>query len=398
MIRRRSFGAYLILSIITCGIYSIFFWYSFTEDVNRMCAGDGEESPNYIVVLLLSIVTCGIYGIYWFYKQANRMRNAAPRYGVTLTEGGTDFLVWYLVGMLFCFVGSFISYHIVIRSANILADGYNRSFRNQGAQGGNGAQNGNGNSGAQGKNGAQSGNYGAQDQEDMFSETADTIRKTASGFARSDLGKKLLSSEIPAGTAAAAVAVMAGIATLYNLFTHPFFRGFSLGNAFATFVAYFLPMMILLGMGFLVWQKDAELKQYIPVLGAVHYILIAFVYTGIPGMLSESGVSFGGYWRRLGFFGAMEHRVVAAAAAVTAVFLIIGFVKKEENRNVVLTAALVVFFVLAVYNIFHAAGILFDLLGWGYFSFAGLCGAVYETVQTVPWVLYFLVRYRNKGD
>lgn len=396
MIRKRSFGAYLILSIITCGIYSIFFWYSFTEDVNRMCAGDGEESPNYIVVLLLSIVTCGIYGIYWFYKQANRMRNAAPRYGVTITEGGPDFLVWYLVGMVFCFIGSLISYHIVIKSANILADGYNRGFQNSSFQGGNGAQGQNGTqygNGNEGRNSASS-----PDSEDMFAETAETIRKSASGFEQSDLGKKLLSSEIPMMAAAAAVAVMAGTATLYNLFTHPFFRGFSLGNAFATLVIYFLPMMILLGMAFLVWQKDKELKQYIPVLGAAHYILIAFAYTGIPGMLAQNGTSFVGYWHRLGFFGAMEHRVVAAAAAVTAVFLIIGFVKGEENRNVILAAALVVFFVLAVYNIVHAAGILFDLFGWGYFSFSGLCDALYQAAQTVPWMLYFLFKYKNRRE
>ena len=388
MIRRRSFGAYLILSIITCGIYSIFFWYSFTEDVNRMCAGDGEDSPNYIVVLLLSIITCGIYGLYWFYKQANRMRNAAPRYGVSITEGGGDFLIWYLVGIVFCFVGSLISYHIIIKNCNILADGYNRGFYNPG--GGNGGQYGGAQSGNEGRYG------GSQKAEDPFSETADTIRKTATGFAQSDLGKKLLSSELPAAAAAAAVAVMAAVATLYNLFTHPFFRGFSLGNAFATFVTYFLPMMLLLGMAFFAWQKDREYKRYIPVLAAAHYLLIAFVYTGIPAALEYGHLSFfGEYWRYLGFFGAMEHRVVIAAAAVAAIFLILGFVAEEENRKVILTAALVVFFVLAVYNIFHAAGILLTIFRWGYFSFSGLCGAVFEAVQTVPWILYFLFKYRK---
>lgn len=126
MIKQRSLATYIILTFLTCGIYSIFFWYSYTEDVNAMCRGDGEESMNYILVLLLSIVTCGIYGLYWFYKQANRLRKAGPRYGVAIAEGGGEFQMWYLVGCLICFVGSFLSFNVLIKNANLIADVYNR--------------------------------------------------------------------------------------------------------------------------------------------------------------------------------------------------------------------------------------------------------------------------------
>ena len=61
----RSFWVYLLLSIVTCGLYSIYFWYVYVEDLNTIFYGDGEDSPNYIIVLLLSWVTCGIYGVYW---------------------------------------------------------------------------------------------------------------------------------------------------------------------------------------------------------------------------------------------------------------------------------------------------------------------------------------------
>ncbi len=126
MIKQRSLATYIILTFLTCGIYSIFFWYSYTEDVNAMCRGDGEESMNYILVLLLSVITCGIYGLYWFYKQANRLRKAGPRYGVAIAEGGGEFLMWYLVGCLICFVGSFLSFNVLIKNANLIADAYNR--------------------------------------------------------------------------------------------------------------------------------------------------------------------------------------------------------------------------------------------------------------------------------
>lgn len=39
----RSFWTVLLLSIITCGIYGIVFWYNYTEDVNVVCRRDGKK-------------------------------------------------------------------------------------------------------------------------------------------------------------------------------------------------------------------------------------------------------------------------------------------------------------------------------------------------------------------
>ena len=49
----RSFWFYLLLTFLTCGLYSIYFWYVYVEDLNTIFYGDGEDSPNYIIVLLL---------------------------------------------------------------------------------------------------------------------------------------------------------------------------------------------------------------------------------------------------------------------------------------------------------------------------------------------------------
>ena len=56
----RNFVTFLILNFITCGIYGIYFWYLYVEDINTVFYGDGEDSPNYILVLVLSLITCGI--------------------------------------------------------------------------------------------------------------------------------------------------------------------------------------------------------------------------------------------------------------------------------------------------------------------------------------------------
>lgn len=128
MVKQRSLVTLILLSIITCGIYGIVFWYQWTEDVNKMCQGDGQDSSNYIVVILLSMVTCGIYGLYWYYKMGNRLQQNAPRYGMAFSENGTSVLLWMVIGSLLCGIGAFVAMYILIKNTNSLANAYNAMF------------------------------------------------------------------------------------------------------------------------------------------------------------------------------------------------------------------------------------------------------------------------------
>lgn len=126
MIRERNFITYLLLSFITCGIYSIYFWYVYTEDLNQVFRGDGRESPNYIMVILLSFITCGIYSIYWFYKQGNRLQATGnTRYNVGIEESGTTILLWIVIGSLLCGIGSLVAQYLFINNMNRVAAVYN---------------------------------------------------------------------------------------------------------------------------------------------------------------------------------------------------------------------------------------------------------------------------------
>lgn len=130
MIKTRSLAMYIILSIITLGIYSIIFWWGYVKDINKVCEGDGQESPNYLIVLLLSIITFGIYGFYWYYKQGNRLQNIAPNYNLTFTENGTTILLWMILGSLICGIGTFVAFYILIKNMNAIAPVYNARFFN----------------------------------------------------------------------------------------------------------------------------------------------------------------------------------------------------------------------------------------------------------------------------
>lgn len=88
MLKKKKLGLYIFLNIITLGIYSIFFWYKWTEDVNTLCDGDDKDSANYILVLILSVFSCGIYTLVWNYQMAERLYQKAPDYGVELKHGG----------------------------------------------------------------------------------------------------------------------------------------------------------------------------------------------------------------------------------------------------------------------------------------------------------------------
>lgn len=133
----RNFITFLILNFITCGIYGIYFWYMYVEDINTVFYGDGEDSPNYILVLILSIITCGIYSFYWYYKQASRIyRGAYDRYGVPVNETGTGILLWMILGTLVCGLGIFVAQYFMINNLNKVAYAYNYQQQNRFTNGG----------------------------------------------------------------------------------------------------------------------------------------------------------------------------------------------------------------------------------------------------------------------
>ena len=123
---KRQIGLYILLSIVTCGVYHFIFFHQFAKDMNIICDGDGEETPGIGDLILFSLLTCGIYSFYWFYKLGNRQAANAKRYNVTINENGTSVLVWMLLGGLIAGIGYIIAYYILIKNMNTLASAYNR--------------------------------------------------------------------------------------------------------------------------------------------------------------------------------------------------------------------------------------------------------------------------------
>ncbi len=122
----RSLLTYILLTIVTCGIYGFIFIYTMAQDVNQMCDGDGESTSGLLVFILLSYVTCGFYAFYWYYKLGNRLEANAGRYGLHFDENGTTILLWCVVGMIACGLGQFFAMYLLIKNTNALAHAYNQ--------------------------------------------------------------------------------------------------------------------------------------------------------------------------------------------------------------------------------------------------------------------------------
>ena len=129
----RSVLIYFLLSLVTCGIYGLFFVHRLAADVNEMCKDDGKNTQGLLVYILLSIVTCGIYGIVWWFGVAERVSLAAQRRGVRDVDcSGATFLLWYLLGV---FLSSFvfgiafmvIAYYKLFDGCNKVGEHYNRT-------------------------------------------------------------------------------------------------------------------------------------------------------------------------------------------------------------------------------------------------------------------------------
>lgn len=97
----RGFWLTLLLSIVTLGFYQWYLIYAFARETNIVCKDDGKKTSGLVVYILLSIITLGIYGIVWWCMWINRCNGYLSRNGKP--EGlqvSTYLLTLFLLGLL----------------------------------------------------------------------------------------------------------------------------------------------------------------------------------------------------------------------------------------------------------------------------------------------------------
>lgn len=95
MVQQRGVAAAIIFTLITCGIYGIYWFIALTNDVGKL---SGDPSFTGGKHFLLSLVTCGIWSFVWSYQLGQQIAAAQRNRGIT---ANTDNSVVYLVLTLF---------------------------------------------------------------------------------------------------------------------------------------------------------------------------------------------------------------------------------------------------------------------------------------------------------
>ena len=121
----RSIILIIVLSILTCGIYNLYFVYTLARDINIACEGDYKHTDGLLMYFALTIVTCGEYAAVWFYSLQERVRENARRYNSYVQNTGLEVILWFVPGVFLCGIGPLIAWYIIIRSTNILCKAYN---------------------------------------------------------------------------------------------------------------------------------------------------------------------------------------------------------------------------------------------------------------------------------
>lgn len=87
----RSVPMVVVLNIVTCFIYNIYWVYKTTDEIKNFME---REDINPTLELILYIVTCGLYSYYWLYKYGKIVYlEMTKKAGLDSTEDSTILLV-----------------------------------------------------------------------------------------------------------------------------------------------------------------------------------------------------------------------------------------------------------------------------------------------------------------
>jgi len=112
----RSLAKFILLSLITFGIYGIVVMSSVSTDINAIASRyDGKKTMHYcLVVFVFAALTLGIVPLVWSHKISARIGSELNRRGINYSFGAKDFWLWgILYSISYNFPLSFLIFFIV---------------------------------------------------------------------------------------------------------------------------------------------------------------------------------------------------------------------------------------------------------------------------------------------
>lgn len=122
----RGLGKFILLTIVTLGIYSIVYFSNISTSLNTAAGRyDGKKTMHYcLVFFLFSWLTLGIVPIVWMHKMSNRVGDELTRRNLPYSFGCGAFWGWYFFGSMIL-VGPFIYIFKLSKAMNMVCEDYN---------------------------------------------------------------------------------------------------------------------------------------------------------------------------------------------------------------------------------------------------------------------------------
>ena len=122
----RSWFLVLIFTILTVGIYGIYFYHIMARDTNIACSYDGKKTSGVFKYILFSLLTFGLYSIIWEYKILSRWKNQAENNGEQAKLSPNLYLI---LNILLSFTGicTLIAFYLRIMGLNQMCYLYNET-------------------------------------------------------------------------------------------------------------------------------------------------------------------------------------------------------------------------------------------------------------------------------
>lgn len=92
----RNIVVCILLSLITCGIYSIYWFIVMTDESNMV---SDEQTASGGMAFLFTIITCGIYFYYWNYKMGQKLHQAGQKYNKPIGDNSIVYLLLSIFGL-----------------------------------------------------------------------------------------------------------------------------------------------------------------------------------------------------------------------------------------------------------------------------------------------------------
>lgn len=110
---KRDIALAILLTILTCGLYGIYWFVTMTDDINTL---QSDNSINGTMAFLYTLFTCGIYAIYWNYMMGKKMYEIGQKYGKRIDDNSIIYLILSIVGL------HIVSFCLIQNDLNKFAD------------------------------------------------------------------------------------------------------------------------------------------------------------------------------------------------------------------------------------------------------------------------------------